>query len=56
MKLQKPKVITFWISVVLAVVGLLAYFNVIPINDPYGFWILFVGFVLLLLGTLFTGL
>jgi predicted membrane channel-forming protein YqfA (hemolysin III family) len=56
MKLQKPKVITFWISVALAVVGILAFFKIIPVNDPYGFWILLAGFVLLGLGNLITGL
>ncbi len=56
MKLQKPKVLTFWISVVLAVVGVLAYLQIIPAIGPYGLWILLVGFILLLLGTLFSGL
>jgi len=56
MKLQKPKVFTFWLSVILAVIGVLAYIGVIGALAPYGIWLVLVGFVLLMLGTLFTGL
>lgn len=56
MKLQKPKVYTFWISVILAAAGLLAHLGVIAALKPYDFWLVLVGFVLLMLGTLFSGL
>jgi predicted membrane channel-forming protein YqfA (hemolysin III family) len=56
MKLQKPKVLTFWISVVLAILGVLAHLGIIAALASYGIWFVVVGFVLLLLGTLFSGL
>lgn len=56
MKLTPPKVVTFWIAVILALLGLIfQVFNVAAIS-PYAFWILFVGFVLLALGLVIKGL
>jgi hypothetical protein len=54
MKLSEPKVITFLIAVVIAVVGLLAYFGVFL--GGYEFWIMLVAFVLLALANLLKGL
>jgi 1,4-dihydroxy-2-naphthoate octaprenyltransferase len=57
MKLMSPKVITFWIAVVLAVLGLIGQLGLIAaISATVGFWLLFIGFVLLALGVLFKGL
>jgi hypothetical protein len=56
MKLTPPKVITFWISVVLAVIGFLGVIITIPFISTYAFWFLFAGFVLLVLGLLVKGL
>lgn len=56
MKLQKPKVLTFWISVVLVLLGVLAQLGVIGALGGYAFWFVVVGFVLLMLGTLVSGL
>lgn len=56
MKLQKPKVATFWIAVVLALLGVLAQLGVIAALAGYAIWFVVVGFVLLALGTLFSGL
>jgi len=56
MKLTPPKMITFWISILLGLLGLLsqlAIFTAIPIA---AFWLLFIGFVLLVLGLLVKGL
>jgi hypothetical protein len=55
MLLNPPKQVTFWISVVLAVIGLLGYVAIAALA-PYAFWILLVGFVLLALGLLVKGL
>ena len=57
MKLTPPKVITFWISVILAALGLIGV--VVPsitFLNTYAFWFAFVGFVLLALGLLVKGL
>jgi len=52
MKLSAPKVIVFWIAVILAVVGFLSFLSIIPIEASTGFWALVIGFVLLALGNL----
>jgi len=54
MKLSAPKVITFWVAVVLAIIGLLGQLFVAALA-PYAFWILLVAFVLLGLGNLLRG-
>lgn len=53
MKLNEPKVITFWIAVLLAVLGLIAFF--VPDFKEYAFWFELVGFVILALGNLLKG-
>jgi heme A synthase len=56
MKLSKPKVITWWIAVILGVLGILATLGTIPVLSGYAFWLVVAGFVLLALGTLLRGL
>jgi hypothetical protein len=57
MKLTPPKVITFWIAVVLGFLGLIGYLAPkTPVVGPYYFWFTFLGFLLLVLGLLITGL
>lgn len=56
MKLRAPKEITFWISVALAVLGFLAKNGVIPALAVYDFWLVFAGFVLLVLGVTLKGM
>jgi hypothetical protein len=56
MRLNAPKNITFWIAVILAAVGFIAYFIPIPILTTLSFWLLVVGFVLLALGNTVKGL
>jgi hypothetical protein len=57
MKLTPPKVITFWIAVLLGVLGLIGYLAPkTPIIGPFGFWLVFVGWLLLVLGLLVKGL
>jgi hypothetical protein len=40
----------FWIAFILGILGLLAKIVVIPVLSPFAFWILLIGFVLLVLG------
>ncbi len=57
MKLTPPKEITFWLSVVLGVLGFLGHVTKIPVVTPeYAFWFVLAGLVLLVLGLLVEGL
>lgn len=55
MKLTPPKKITFWITVVLALVGLIASFVAIPVLSPIAFWLVLAAYVVLVLGLLLKG-
>lgn len=56
MKLSKPKVVTFWIAVGLALLGLLASQGIIAGLAAYALWLVVAGFVLLALANLMKGL
>jgi heme A synthase len=56
MKLSRPKVLTFWIAVILAVLGVLASLGSITLLSGYAFWLVVAGFVLLALGNLLKDL
>jgi hypothetical protein len=56
MKLSRPKVITWWIAVILGVFGILATILPIPALSAYAFWLVAAGFVLLVLATLLKDL
>ena len=49
MRLSAPKKSTFWIAIVFCVLGALGRFF-IPALQPYDFWLVLVGAVLLVLG------
>ena len=56
MKLNAPKQLTWWIAIILGVVGLLGFFVALPFISAYAFWFVFAGLVLLVLGNFFKGL
>ena len=56
MNLSRPKVVTFWIAFILAVLGVLAFLGSIPALAGFAFWLVVAGFVLLALGNLMRGL
>jgi hypothetical protein len=56
MKLSAPQVITFWIAVILAIVGVLAYLGTISGLSTYAFWLVVVGIIVLALGNLVKGM
>lgn len=56
LKLSEPKVVTFWIAVVLVVLGILASQGIISGLATYAFWLVVAGFVLLALGNLIKDL
>ena len=49
-----PKAITFWIAVILAIIGLVFFF--LPAVAAYAFWVLLVAFLVLFLGCLIKGM
>jgi hypothetical protein len=56
MRLNQPKKITWWISIILLVVGVLGEFVTIPVIDGYTFWFTAASAVLLILATALKGL
>jgi hypothetical protein len=56
MKLSPPKQITFWVSVVIALLAVVASFVPIPFLSPFAFWVAILAFVLLALANLLDGL
>jgi len=56
--LNPPKLITWWISLICLVVGVLLALRVLALAAlaPYSFWIVVVGLVLMLLATRLRGL
>jgi len=56
MQLSAPKQITFWIAVVIAVLGVLAKLVSIPVLSPFAFWLVVIAFVVLAAGILVEGL
>jgi uncharacterized membrane protein len=55
-KLNRPRISTFWIAVVLVAVGILAAMGTIPALFAYALWLVVAGFVLLALGNLLKNL
>ena len=56
MKLTPPKVITWWIALILLVLGLLAQYNIIGALSPYAFLLVVIGLILMLVATLIKNL
>jgi len=51
MKLSAPKKVTWWVALIVGAVGILANFVTIPFLSEYAFWLVVIGFVLLVLAT-----
>lgn len=56
MKLTPPKVITWWIALILGVLGLLGYSGNLDAVSPYSFWLVMAGLALMLVATLIKNL
>ncbi len=56
MKLSAPKIVTWWIAVLLGILGILGKVVAIPILSPLAFWLVVIGLILLALATLVKGL
>ena len=55
MKLSAPKNITWWIAVILGVLGLLGNFVTLPVISGLSFWLLLLGFAILAVATFVEG-
>lgn len=55
MKLSPPKHVTFYIAVILAVLGIIGSFVSIPVLSGLAFWLVVAGFVVLAAGNLIDG-
>lgn len=56
MKLTPPTMATFWISVVLGVLGVLGMLGVVAMLAAYSGWLLLAAWVVLVLGLLVKGM
>jgi hypothetical protein len=56
MKLSAPKNVTWWIAVILGVLGFLGGLVTIPGISGLSFWLLFLGFAVLAVATFIDGL
>ncbi|GAP21411.1 hypothetical protein [Leptolinea tardivitalis] len=56
MKFSAPKVVTWWISVILGILALLGAFNVVPAISAFAIWLAIVGLALLAIATITKGL
>lgn len=56
MQLSAPKQVTFWVAVVVGLVGLVSSFVAIPVLSGFAFWIVVLGFVILIAANLMEGL
>jgi hypothetical protein len=54
MKLTPPKQVTFWIGLILGLAGVVLFFFM-PAQFLIAFWVLFLGFALLVLGLILKG-
>lgn len=53
MQLSPPTKIVFWISAIIAILGVVAFF--IPVVNPFAVFIVLVGYILLFLGNALKG-
>jgi len=56
MKLTPPTKLAFWISVVLAALGVLGQYGIVPLFSVFASWGLLVAYLVLLASTLLKGL
>lgn len=55
MRLNAPKRVTWWIAVILGVLGILGNFIALSFISTYAFWFVAIAFILLALATYLKG-
>jgi len=55
MRLNPPTKNVFYISIVLGILGFAGKLTTIPFVSTYAFWLLLIGFILLVLGNVLKG-
>ncbi len=56
LKLTPPKEITFWIAVILGLLGLFSFLGIFSALPIEAFWLVFIGFALLVVALMVKGL
>ncbi len=56
MKLSAPKNVTWWIAVVIGLLGFIGSLVTIPVISGLSFWLVFIGFAILAVATFVEGL
>jgi hypothetical protein len=58
MKTNAPQLVTWWIALILGVLGIVTQLKIvaIPALAGYGFWLVTIAFVVLILATILKGL
>ena len=56
MRFSAPRAITWWLSLIIGALGVIGHLANVGFLTIYSFWIVVVGFVILLLGTMLKGL
>jgi hypothetical protein len=56
MELSAPKQVTWWVALVLGVIGLIAQLVTIPVLSGLAFWIVLVALILMLAAAFLPGL
>ena len=56
MRLSPPKQTTFWVTVIIALFGLLGQIHVLAFLAPYSFWFVLIAFIVLALSLTVKGL
>ena len=56
MKLSAPKKVTWWVAVILGVVGVVGLFTTLPVVGGFAQWLVVIAFALLALATAIKGL
>ncbi len=56
MQLSAPKQATFWVAVIIAVIGVIASLVTIPGLSGLAFWLVVIGFIILAAANMLEGL
>jgi uncharacterized membrane protein YhhN len=56
MRLTPPKQFTFWLSVILFLIGLIVYIFNVDLMSLKPFWLVVAGYAILVLGNILSGL